>query len=368
LQEALNEILGDKELQAVLKQLSDNQLSDEKKEAVRERFIVHPSRQRLQRYVAELLGESDQKVASWFVTDANGIQLASAFLAPVASSAIGGEFSFRTYFHGGKVDLVKGIHHDLPPLEDTRLSSVLRSTSAGTWKIAVSTPIVVDTATVGVVALTLELGRLGNAREFATSDDRFVVLVDGREGSARGVILQHPLFNEILAQENELPDYINRVRVPLDQLPRADQPQEDTPRKPSEAERILLYRDPIADLAEGKAFDRNWIAARQEVFLESSRSTGKAIDTGLVVLVQEDYDSAVEPLRTLRENVLRDGMLAFLLIVSIVILLWYFVTRTLRDPNEALRRAGGSPPTPSSLYSMDTLELPKQFRDLPHHR
>ena len=351
-------------LQKMLEQLVDDRMSDQEGKAIRQRFLDHPARQQLQRHFDELVDRSGQEVASWFVTDRHGVQLASAFSEPVERSSIGQDYSFRTYFHGGRQDLSKEEHHVVSPLQNTQLSTVFRSTASDTWKIAVSTPVVVEGETIGVVALTVELGRLGDDKEFSASEDRFVVLVDGREGSDRGVILQHPLFNEILSDANELPDGINRVRVPLDELPRANVSQ-DGQRGPPEAETISLYRDPIAELAEGEAYDRNWIAARQEVLLESNGVGDQVFDTGLVVLVQEDYDSAVTPLRNLKKDVLQDGVLALLLIVAVLILLWYFVTRTLRDPDETLRRLGGSTRRHSSLYSMDTLELPDQLRELP---
>ena len=39
------------------------------------------------------------------------------------------------------------------------------------------------------------------------------------------------------------------------------------------------------------------------------------------------------------------------------------VTRAIRDPTEALRRSGGLTVRPSSLHSMETVEMPRRMRD-----
>ena len=132
-------------------------------------------------------------------------------------------------------------------------------------------------------------------------------------------------------------------------LPQAD---EDEPN-------VDLYRDPLASSPAGEAhdYDRNWLAAQAPVKL-------KEFDTGLVVLVQEDYDSAREPVRRLGGGVLQNGLWALSLALGGVLYLWYLATRVLRDPNEAMRRAGGVAVSPSSLHSMETLELPEKLREV----
>jgi hypothetical protein len=300
-------------------------------------------------------------VASWFVTDPRGVQLAASFLeAEVAQAtdtpletSIGKDYSWRTYFHGGKEELEAGQHHDLPPLDATKLSTVFRSTVTGTWKVAISTPIRAEGVTIGVIALTVELGRLGDEQDFAAGNGRFVTLVDGRDGPSRGVILQHPLFNEILAKQSKLPDF-RSYRVPLNDLPASNAPISE----------IGLYTDPLGTLPEGRAFARNWIAAREEVRLDATNAADLPIETGLVVVVQENYDSAAMPISELGRKLLRDGLRSLLVLVAGVVYLWYLVTRVLRDPNEAARRAGGGAREPS-LHSMETLELPERLQELP---
>ena len=214
-----------------------------------------------------------------------------------------------------------------------------------------------------MLALTVELGRLGIDEKFWVSDDQFVALVDGREGANRGVILQHPLFNEILSHSNRLPDDISRLRVPLDDLPTADDLVEDDANG-AVIEEVALYHDPLATLPAGGSYKGNWIAARRQVRLWSLGSADNALDTGLVVLVQENYDAAALPVRTLGGAVLQRAIVAFLLLLAVGVVLWYLVLRAQSDPNEALRRAGGTVRESSPLHNIETLELPNKSRVL----
>jgi hypothetical protein len=351
-QEVMRGILADEELSRLLADLTAVRAPAAGKLA-RERLAQHPLCRQLQGRMDELMAKSRDNVSSWFVTDAQGVQLAAAFNDPVERSVVGIDFSWRTYFHGGPEDLREG-HHAMAPLRETKLSTVFQSRATGTWKVAVSTPIVAAGRTLGVVALTLELGRLGDEQAFADGEARFVVLVDGRRGPSNGTILQHPLFNEILSRNKSLPDDINNYRVPLSELPTADEAVTE----------VTLYRDPVAGIPgvpEAQEFDRKWIAASAAVRL-SATGSASALDTGLVVLVQEDYDLAAEPVEKLGRDVLHYGLLALLMILIVGVFLWYLVTRALRDPNEALRRSGVPTTRPSSLQSMETLELPRKLR------
>lgn len=341
------------ELKEQLRILASNDVSEKERNTIRDMFVNSKARELLATRMERLVERENDSVASWFVTDRNGVQLASTIMGETKkNSTVGFDYSRRAYFHGGEEDFEDRRHYDLTPLTKTKLSPVFRSEASGTWKVAISTPIIVDDQSIGVVALTVELGHLGEEKEFAFNNRRFVTLVDGREGTHRGQILQHPLFNEILEQQAtettespKLRDFSEYV-VPIDELPKADEEVGD----------IELYADPLASAPEGKAYDRNWLAAQAPVRLET-------LDTGLIVLVQEDYDSAAAPVKRLGGGVLRNGLWALALALGGVLYLWYLVTRVLRDPNEAMRRAGGLAVQQSSLHSMETLELPEKLRD-----
>lgn len=351
----VNDLQTDERLSVLLPTLASNAVPEEEKQPVRDAFVNHPARAELSAWLDGLIETSQGKVASWFVTDASGVQLASSIPnEEVENSTVGFDYSRRAYFHGGDADLPERRHYDVPPLPNTKLSPVFQSEASGTWKVAVSTPISRMGEVIGVIALTVELGRLGADEEFSAADGRFVTLVDGRQGAHRGQILQHPLFNEILDKqlaENpnktpKLPDF-SKYTVPIDALRQSA--EQGTP--------VRVYRDPLAESAQGQAYVGNWIVAHEPVRLGD-------FDTGLTVLVQEDYDRAAEPVTTLGRSVLRNGFIALLLILAGVLYLWYLVTRALGDPNEAMRRAGGASVRQSSLHSMETLELPDRLRNL----
>ena len=86
---------------------------------------------------------------------------------------------------------------------------------------------------------------------------QFNVLVDGREGDSRGVILQHPLFMHLLQQQGYLDaefSTASHYRVPLDHW-----------------DEQRLYTDPLGRHPQGQAYRRRWIAAKRQVLLEPEK-------------------------------------------------------------------------------------------------
>ncbi len=318
----------------------------------REAFRGHPMRQPLQARMERLLDNPDRpEIASWFATDYRGIHVASAFDTPTESSPIGGDFSYRTYFHGGDEDVHPADGH---AISRTHLSAVFQSTATGAWKVAISAPVLTPQHRfLGVVALTVELGRLGELLTSKSNPRQFNVLVDGRQGENRGVILQHPLFARILSESRNLDTEFStspKYRVPLDSM------------RPG-----TIYRDPLGEHPEGARLRRDWIAAKREVKLDPGErrlATGlpQEIDSGLVVLVQEDYDLAAAAVHQLGNSLFRQGILALSSVVAVVVVLWYSVARALGDPNETIRRQGGVRPSPTTIHSMETIELPQALK------
>src|SRR5690606_16682369 len=112
-----------------------------------------------------------------------------------------------------------------------------QSKATNRWKVAVSTPVHHEGRIVGVLALTVDIG------VFMQFDDStpgfFAVLVDGRAGGREGMILQHPLFDQLQQDRLRLPDSFSRLRVRLDQFPNAVSAH---------------YEDPLAEDELGKAY------------------------------------------------------------------------------------------------------------------
>ncbi len=128
-----------------------------------------------------------------------------------------------------------------------------------------------------------------------------------------------------------------------------------------------IYHDPLGQYPAGADFRQNWIAAKRDVRLSPSEAnggtlSGSELDTGLVVLVQEDYDAAAGLVHQLGDSLFKQGVVALCSVVVLVVILWYSVARALGDPNEAIRRQGGVKPPLTTIHSMETIELPPQLR------
>lgn len=389
-QDALARLLNEPRLREVVEKLADDSLDESELARWRAEFTSHPLQRELQGIVELLRIESRGNVASWFITDRRGVQLAAAFATEPRQSTVGGDYSDRDYFHGRGEDLDPARHHDVEPIQRSHLSTVFKSEATGNWKIAVSTPIRDPEGEImGVVALTVELGELGDVTLQPSTaqarQQRFVTLVDGRPGRRQGIVLQHPMsqlqFAASPSPKKSPPnairgaDVLEKYKIDLNLLSDAGKSADDIP----------LFHDPLSELPGGEPFRGKWIAAKREVVLgsdaitpeEAARSSGRAaglaaIDaegnpatigkTGLVVIVQENYDTAVAPIKELRRNLMNSNLFALFAVILGVILLWSLVVRTLFDPNEILRRIRGPAATPPPLHSMETVELPDQLR------
>jgi hypothetical protein len=141
----------------------------------------------------------------------------------------------------------------------------------------------------------------------------------------------------------------DRYRVDLDQLDAGE-----------------TYRDPMGQHPRGDRYRRDWIAAQRSVVLKGSVTDDSqapaAIDTGLVVVVHEDYDLVSDAVHQLGNVLLEQGLMALSSVVLLVVLLWHAVARALADPNETVRRRGGTRPPQTTIHSMETIELPRRLK------
>ena len=166
------------------------------------------------------------------------------------------------------------------------------------------------------------------------------MLVDSRPGDNTGVVLEHPLFDQLRDGGEELPNSLTRLRVE---------------NVASYGASAILFTDPIADDVEGREFQGLWIAAAEPVTRLSERametdfhsnaperdvsSPPNRIATGLYVLAAEDYSSVIRPVRELTRQLtwLGWGAIGFFLIVALG--MWLFVMRLLAESRERLGRA-----------------------------
>ncbi|MCA9189283.1 MAG: protein kinase [Pirellulaceae bacterium] len=347
-QQLMRDALGDQQLREQLAVLDAPATSAKSNAEVPQVFLDNAARQKLQDYLQRTLANPAlPKAASWFVTDSSGTFMASVF-AKDATSVTGQNFARRTYFHGGPRDLALDARPK--PLQETTLSPVFKSTAANTWKVAISTPVIIDGMTVGVVALTVENGGLAQFSQSDTEPDAwFAVLVDGRRMQNRGAILEHPLFDKLLKEQDQLPERLGKIMLDVDQFDGNDSP---------------VITDPLSTDELGAEYRGRWVAGTAAVpgteskYVDDGQDKNNGTVNSLIVLVQQQYDKATEPVRDLGRRLLREGLSAFAVTLLVMFVLWYFVVR-LRRNVYAGRRASAIPTERSTpMHNRETMEAP----------
>lgn len=309
--------IDDPQLKPLLDKLHEERATGTNQTPERVEFQNHPNRQALQdRIRAQFELPSQKNTASWFVVDAQGFHIASSFDVDPSVSPIGGYFGYRTYFQGGAADLAP-TDPTPEPIQETHLSAVFLSTASGTWKVAMSTPLRSKGQLVGIVAMSIDVGKFTSLEP---AEHQFAVLVDGRDAPTQGVILQHPLYDKLLQNSEMVPIRFSEedeYRVKLGKF---------------EGGVPVVGQDPIGRDELGKDYDKTWIFAAKRVSLphRDHQIVDDPGSTGLVVVVQEDHRFAVKPIYELGEQLSRQAILAASLIILVVLTLWYFVVRALR--------------------------------------
>ncbi|HUT88250.1 MAG TPA: protein kinase [Thermoguttaceae bacterium] len=307
-----------------------------------------PERMRPKENARSVEGEKErgtEEVASWFFCDRRGLSTARL----PQSETIGRDYTWRSYFHGGARDYppqwqpAEGEH-----LDRTKLSAVFRSQAHDQWIVAVACPVYEEPPSggefLGVVALTVRVGRFVELEEQDTKFRKFQgpVLVDEREGDHRGMILQHPLVQGLAKLSNgELDEY----RVPPDKLP-------DTQQKGR------AYRDPLAELAaksEDGPRNKLWLAQARPVLVRGE-------PTGWWVIVQEPYDThegtILWTLGGLRSDLLLYGLAALVMVFVVLLGLWGFSIRLLKETSPTRLSLPAGEPTERSTTGGVTPDAP----------
>lgn len=309
--------IHDPELEPLLKKLHIVRATGKNQTPDRVQFQQHAARQALQKRILEQFElPSQANVSSWFVSDAQGFQIASSYDSNLALTPIGGYFGYRTYFQGGSEDLSPTAPTP-SPIKSTHLSAVFRSTASGTWKVAMSTPVRHEGKIIGVVAMSVDVGKFTSLEP---AEHQFAILVDGRDAPTHGVILQHPLYDKLLEDHEMVP------------LRFSEDPQYRVQLSRFESGLPVVGQDPIGRDELGTQYDRDWIFAAQGVSMPTRPGAvaPRQESTGLVVVVQEEHAFAVKPIYELGSQLSRQGILAAGLIILVVLTLWYFVVRALR--------------------------------------
>jgi hypothetical protein len=339
---------GDDELASIRQQISDpNENGKETTKKLRQALADHPARQGMQPILERMMDDPQDEypeVASWFVTDRAGNQVAGVFDSG-NSETIGKNYSYRTYFTGFAKDVtdsdgpkkypVVANPSSRPIIENPHLSASFFSQASGLLKVAFSVPLRGNDGTViGIVAATVNLGRLG---DFQNEDNHYVVLVDTRKDAgdreAGDKILEHPLFLKAKKENKDdgIPKELTDITIDMEKIL-----SEDT------------SADPFGKTSMGALYDRQFIVAREEVIKDSikksaedSSQVSSATDQGGIhVLAFEDYESVLKPSRELSARLGRLALFALLILLLMAIGMWMAVNRLFR---ESRRRLVGSP-------------------------
>jgi hypothetical protein len=311
-QAILESALDDPDLSRLRAQLGGSALPADEREAQRTEFVENPARQALQRRLEDLRSDETEPVtADWFVTDSTGVEIAAA---PV-DSTIGDDCAWRSWFSGEGDDHAPGWRPGPDGhIKKTQLSSVFLNPLDNRWCVAISTPIMREPEEGSATEAPQFLGVIGLTFEVATlvemdSEGR-AMLVDFRDLSKGGLILEHPLFERLVEAHGKVPDRFLNYRVDRNQIP------EDLHERRN-------YVDPLGADPEGKDYRNRWLASRAIV----SIGTG---NTGWLVIVQESYDRAIgSTLDNLRRMAWGKGLSAMVLIAAISTAVWGFVIRVL---------------------------------------
>lgn len=334
---ALAETVQTEELGTLSEQLSRPKQEQKELQSLRERFLSHPLRLKLEAAMDSAIpatmkppdvesGGEDGEVASWFFCDARGVSTVRFPRRDAGGkTTVGKNYAWRSFFHGGERDREESWRPGPDEhLRRTMLSAVFRSQANGYWIVAVVTP-VSDRATgtfLGVVALTVRVNRFVQLK----GDERqFPVLVDLRPGDHTGMILQHPLFDRLSADGQWLPEHFQHYRLRPEEFPSHANPA-----------RQRDYHDPIAQAPEGTEYQRHWLAQMQTVRMPKG-------PVGWAVIVQEEYDSAIgATLRRLKAELIGYGATALVMIVLVMAGLWWATVRLVQDSRPARLAGPGS--------------------------
>lgn len=295
------------------------------------------------------------RAASWFVTDRHGTQLARS---PRSDRTINHNYAHRDYFNGLGENLTpeEAARRHLRPIREPYRSVVFQSEANKHFMVGFSVPIrsadSKDKESLGVLCMTVELGHFV---ELHGTNNQIAVLVDTRPVSERneaGLIAEHPAMREeeeattMRFVSPEVVDRANRLQqhkflVMQQRLEKHNNAAhvQDVPEMDVTVEDYRGdYEDPLAGPSTP------WLATIEPVIVIHGRE--RVMDTGWIVLVQERYDKAMEPVFQMQQQLVHMALVALGLVALVILALWGFVILVLNDSvrsriTAALRRSVG---------------------------
>ncbi len=298
-------------------------------------FIEKEIRKNLEQELTEINREPRYSLAaSWFICDKYGTQLAAKYNTQEKRNTRGKNYSYRTYFTGRERDMVDPetarFTVDVDPekrehIVNPHVSTIFKSTGVNTWKIAFSAPIILDGEFAGIVAVTVEMGSF---IDFSNRNDHYVMLVDNRRGEHQGIILEHPLFDQIKEAEGELPQRFSNYHLAPEKL----------------ANSTSEFYDPLGQDSAGDPYDHRYLAAftsvrRSKIGCELDEEESDTMDTGLLVVAVERYDQVSRPVQDLGKRLWWLSLAAIATIITLVFGLWMFLMRVINRNRKRHSRA-----------------------------
>ncbi len=252
------------------------------------------TRRKLNEWLASWKNQADASTpaTAWTMLDANGVQQ-QRVAADGIDKNVGNSFAYRTYFHGGSVDLdpaAFGPGQSPPPepLAEPHISAVYCTTIEQRMTVTFSVPVKNAAGEVrGVLTMSVAIGEF-DALRLPTTADRFAVLVDTRPDWAgkSGLVLAHRHLDDVNQDHLKKSSKAwNPVRVSNDMLETLDEVRtlRVNADRPSAPYTLYGHSDPFSQLDE--RFSGDWVAAVEPVHV--SQMDGSTLDSGWVILVQE---------------------------------------------------------------------------------
>lgn len=283
------------------------------------------------------------KASVWFTDDANGFQRGTAPPYPAHRNTYRG---YRDYFNGmgeraattspPPPGIIQSPHRSVP---------FRRQLNAGDeiWTVAFSVPVMSNgpkPKPLGVVGLTIDLAESAQDRS-----DRFAVLIDTRpdaKNGRRGLILRHPYWAQMKGRTDPPLYYADAVVKWAD-----ESTAQNDPYLPFDegAEYIDPVSMPSGDIPGIRDYSGTWLASVRRVRVGPDK-----IETGLVVLVQEQREEVLQPVRDLQWRLGYTGVAAIVIILVLVAIMWAGMILVMDTSSRSpvarfLRRWAGLPPS-----------------------
>lgn len=351
--EATAALVADESAEKLLTTIQDPEATPDELKEARDAFLKLAVQKELNTHIEALMSNpKNPPASSWFIQDLRGNHIADVFERTPGLNPLGRNYAWRAYFHGGDSDLARDQRPETRIADDSiYLSPVFQSTATYTWKVAISRPLIYEDVKIGMICVTAEMGQFSKTLEDnRRREHEFAVLIGARGGGAKGVLLHHPFIDAVLKETGSLPAEFNDAKYHVSLV--------------SATGKIKLgeddkYQDPMSQADGGETYAGGWIVGSDKVPLGRSyamSSQHRVINnTGLIVLVQEKYDSVIAPVVSLGNRLVREGVLALVSISLVVVILWGIVVRTSAPKRGAPIKYTKEGRSTTALHEMPTL-------------